>query len=91
VGRIAAGDSRYEVVVLDPPREGLGEAPSRALARIATERVVYVSCDPATLARDLRVLVDEGWTIVDVTVFDLMPMTAEVETVATLVRSGGAR
>ena len=78
----------YDVVVLDPPRRGLGQAASKSLARVAGERIVYVSCDPATLARDLEVLTAKGWTIDDVTTFDLMPMTPEVETVVTLHRKG---
>ena len=77
----------YEVVVVDPPRAGLGEASAAHLAAVAEQRVVYVSCDPATLARDLRVLVAGGLRLIDVTVFDMMPMTAEVEVVATLVRT----
>jgi 23S rRNA (uracil1939-C5)-methyltransferase len=88
--KIAGGDTRYEVVVADPPRAGLGAAVARAIAQVATERVVLVSCDAATLARDLAVLVKHGWAIDEVAVFDLMPMTPEVEIVATL-RPGAAR
>ncbi|MCA9712036.1 MAG: RsmD family RNA methyltransferase, partial [Myxococcales bacterium] len=82
--------ARYDVVVVDPPRRGLGEQSAAHLAAVAEQRVVYVSCDPATLARDLRVLVAGGLRLTDVTVFDMMPMTAQVEVVATLVRPGGA-
>ena len=85
--KIAAGDKRYEVVVLDPPRSGLGEAASAALGRVATGRIVYVSCDPATLVRDLAVLT-KTHAIVDVTIFDMMPMTPEVEVVVTLAAGG---
>ncbi|MEM7158392.1 MAG: RsmD family RNA methyltransferase [Myxococcota bacterium] len=90
VGRLAGGETRYDVVVVDPPRSGMGKEMSAHVARVATERVVYVSCDPATLARDLEVLVQKGLRIIDVTVFDMMPMTAQVEVVATLARAGGA-
>lgn len=76
----------YDVVVLDPPRAGLGREASVHLATVARQRVVYVSCDPATLARDLRELVAGGLRIVDVTVFDMMPMTASVEVAVTLER-----
>lgn len=86
-----ADERRYDVVVLDPPRAGIGEEAARDLAKVAQQRIVYVSCDPATLARDLSVLVEHGFALTDVTVFDMMPMTAEVETVATLVRKGGSR
>lgn len=81
---------RYDVVVIDPPRAGLGEASAAQLATVVGERLVYVSCDPSTLARDLKVLVAGGLRIADVTVFDMMPMTAEVEVVATLERPGGS-
>jgi 23S rRNA (uracil1939-C5)-methyltransferase len=81
----------YDVVVVDPPRAGLASGSVAHLAAVAERRVVYVSCDPATLARDLRGLVAGGLRLVDVTVFDMMPMTAEVEVVATLERSGGGR
>jgi 23S rRNA (uracil1939-C5)-methyltransferase len=79
----AAADKVYDVVVLDPPRGGLGIPSARALAKVAIERIVYVSCDPATLARDLEAIlaVDRRWSITDVRVFDMMPMTSEVEVV----------
>ncbi|MBL9102114.1 MAG: class I SAM-dependent RNA methyltransferase [Myxococcales bacterium] len=80
---LARGGS-YDLVVLDPPRGGLGSKAARDLARVAAGRVVYVSCDPATLARDLADLVTAGRSVVDVTVFDMMPMTPEVEVVVTL-------
>ena len=90
LAKLAAGDRGYDVVVLDPPRAGIGEAAARDLARVARERVVYVSCDPATLTRDLAALLeDRSWRLADLRVFDMMPMTAEVEVVATLVRGTG--
>ncbi len=85
--RLADKDTRYDVVVVDPPRRGLGTAAAAAMARVAEQRVVYVSCDPATLARDLGALIEGGLRLIDVTVFDMMPMTAQVEVVATLARS----
>jgi len=89
--RLAEGDKRFDVVVLDPPRAGIGEAAAGALARVVDERIVYVSCDPATLARDLAVLTAAGHRIVDVTIFDLMPMTPEIEVVVTLAAGGRRR
>ncbi len=86
-----AGERRYDVVVLDPPRAGIGEQAAKDLAAVAQQRIVYVSCDPATLARDLAVLTEHGFSLVDVRVFDMMPMTAEVETVATLARRPGGQ
>jgi 23S rRNA (uracil1939-C5)-methyltransferase len=88
LAKLAAGDRQYDIVVLDPPRAGIGEQAARDLRAVARERIVYVSCDPATLARDLSVILGDGspFEISDLRVFDMMPMTAEVEVVVTLVR-----
>lgn len=82
--KLVDGRSTYDVIVLDPPRAGLGKEGMAAACRVATERIVYVSCDPATLARDLEVATARGFDVEDITVFDLMPMTSHVEVVATL-------
>ena len=88
--KLAESRSNYDVIVLDPPRTGLGKEGMAAACRVATQRIVYVSCDPATLSRDLAVATSRGFDVVDLTVFDLMPMTSHVEVVATLrSRSGG--
>lgn len=89
--KLADSMTEYDVVVVDPPRTGLGEEATAAACRVASERIVYVSCDPATLARDLAVATANGFVVDDISIFDLMPMTPEVEIVATLVRGGGAR
>lgn len=90
LAKLAKGERHYDVVVCDPPRAGIGEQAARDLLVVARERIVYVSCDPATLARDLAILAAEGspFRLVNLTVFDMMPMTAEVEVVATLARRG---
>ena len=85
--KLAASDTRYDLVVVDPPKAGLGKEAAAALGRVAAQRIVYVSCDPATLARDLTAIGDR-FDIVDVSVFDLVPMTPQVEVVATLVARG---
>jgi 23S rRNA (uracil1939-C5)-methyltransferase len=77
---------RPDAVVLDPPRAGLEPAGREGLARLAAPRVVYVSCDPATLARDVAVLADRGYALVALEGFDLFPQTAHVEAVARLER-----
>ncbi len=76
---------RFEVVLLDPPRVGLGEAGARVLAGLGAQRIVYLSCDPATLARDLAILFDAGYVAGRVTAFDLFPQTPHVETLVELV------
>jgi len=71
-------------VVLDPPRGGAGIEVMSAIARNQPRRVVYVSCDAATLARDVKVLTDSGWTLSSLQAFDLFPMTEHLELVAVL-------
>lgn len=82
----AAQRVKPEVIVLDPPRGGIGPRAGRDLARIQARRVVHVSCDPATLARDLRELVQRGFALTRLTGFDLFPQTPHVEAVAVLDR-----
>jgi 23S rRNA (uracil1939-C5)-methyltransferase len=77
-----------DVVVLDPPRGGIGTRASEQLARLGAARIVHVSCDPATLARDLAVLAKKRWSLVRVVGFDLFPQTPHVEAVAVLERAG---
>jgi tRNA/tmRNA/rRNA uracil-C5-methylase (TrmA/RlmC/RlmD family) len=71
-----------DVVVLDPPRIGLAKGVVEALARRKPKRIVYVSCDAATFARDLALFEEEGLELTDMKVFDLFPMTEHVEIVA---------
>jgi len=87
--KLAEAATAYDVVVLDPPRAGLGVEGMRAACRVATQRIVYVSCDPATLARDLAVARERGFRVHDVAVLDLMPMTSNIEIVCTLLPEGG--
>lgn len=75
-----------QMVALDPPRAGLTPGVVKHLARIAPERVTYVSCDPPTLARDLAVLQQSGYELAEVHLFDLFPQTFHLETVARLRR-----
>ena len=77
---------RPDLVVLDPPRAGLGAEGATVLARSGAARVVYVSCDPVTLARDLAVLVAGGYRVEKVTLVDLFPQTYHLETVVRLAR-----
>lgn len=88
LAKLAANKRRYDVVVCDPPRSGIGEQAARDLTGVATHRIVYVSCDPATLARDLAAM-SPKFIVAALMVFDMMPMTAEVEVVATLIPGDG--
>jgi 23S rRNA (uracil1939-C5)-methyltransferase len=78
--------ARYDLIVVDPPRTGLGEKAARALAHLAAPRITYVSCDPATLSRDLRVLLESGYRVEEIHLLDLFPQTFHVESVFQLVR-----
>ena len=75
------------LVIADPPRAGLAREVAAYLAGDSpAERFAYVSCDPATLARDLALLAAGGWRLADLRAFDAFPMTHHVECVATLTR-----
>lgn len=75
-----------QLVVLDPPRAGLTPGIVKRLARIAPERITYVSCDPPTLARDLAAFQQTGYEISELHLFDLFPQTFHLESVARLRR-----
>jgi len=87
-GFLAASPARFEVVVADPPRAGLAGIAGPLAAR-ARSRFVSVSCDPATLARDLTEMLAQGFEIADAKLYDLFPLTHRVEAVIILNR--GAR
>ncbi len=78
---------RPDVVVLDPPRAGAGPDVSRVLAGAGPRALVYVACDPASLARDVGVLTGAGYRLDGLRAFDCFPMTAHVECVALLSRA----
>lgn len=77
---------RADLVVLDPPRTGAGREVVEHITRLAGRKIAYVSCDPATLARDLSYFSERGWTLESLRAFDAFPMTQHVECLAVLVR-----
>ena len=75
---------RPSVVVVDPPRKGLDEGARQALQALSPQRIAYVSCDPATMARDIKALGAAGYQLKNAKALDLFPRTANVETVVLL-------
>ena len=83
---LAAKGLRPDVICVDPPRKGLAPEVVRAAAQMAPRRIVYVSCDPATLARDVKLFAAEGYGAVRAAAVDMFPGTANVESVVALER-----
>lgn len=77
---------RPDAIVVDPPRKGLSEDVIEAICKMSPERVVYVSCDPATLARDLKIFAERGFSLKEGTAVDMFPRCAHCEVVALLER-----
>ena len=88
--KLAADGLHPDVIITDPPRKGMDEPVLDALAAMAPERIVYVSCDPGTLARDLKRLTERGYAPVRCEAVDMFPRTAHVETVVLLERTAPA-
>ena len=84
---LAVRGLKPKVVVVDPPRKGMQEAAVAAVASMQPERVVYVSCNPATLARDILRFHTLGYVLEKVTAVDMFPRTSHVETVVLLTRN----
>jgi 23S rRNA (uracil1939-C5)-methyltransferase len=79
---LPALDLQPDLVLLDPPRSGLEPAALSALVRLKPQAIVYVSCDPSTLARDARRLLDGGYTLRSSAPFDLFPQTYHIESIS---------
>ena len=78
-----------DLVLLDPPRTGIPKTTVGRVADLRASRVVYVSCDPSTLARDLRIILGRGYAIESLEIVDLFPHSHHMETIARLKRMGG--
>jgi 23S rRNA (uracil1939-C5)-methyltransferase len=76
--------SGTDILILDPPRTGLSKQATILVKKLAIPKIVYVSCSPATLARDLRGFCDHGYVIQNITPFDFFPHTGHLETLTIL-------
>lgn len=86
-GEVLPGlEGKFDIVLLDPPRAGLERTALDAIAGLNPEVIAYVSCDPSTLARDARRLVEAGYHLQQVTPFDMFPQTYHIESVSILSR-----
>ena len=83
---LAEKKETVDVVIMDPPRSGSDEAFLSSVVKLAPKRVVYVSCGPDTLARDLKYLTKKGYKVTEATPYDMFPMTVHTEVVVSLVR-----
>lgn len=83
---LAEKKETVDVVIMDPPRGGSDEAFLSSVVKLAPKRVVYVSCGPDTLARDLKYLTKKGYKVTEATPYDMFPMTAHTEVVVGLIR-----
>lgn len=75
-----------DIAVLDPPREGAKGAVAE-ITRLSPRKIIYVSCDPATLGRDLKMFGDSGYELAGIRPFDMFPQTYHIESASLLVRS----
>ena len=75
-----------DVMIIDPPRAGIDRSVTEAIIESGIERVMYVSCDPQTLARDLKLFVEGGFVIREIQPIDMFPQTQHIECVTTLTR-----
>jgi len=75
------------VIILDPPRKGCDDSFLNQLIKFNPKKVVYVSCDPATQARDAKIIIEGGYKIIDITPFDLFPQTRHIENVIVFLKN----
>lgn len=85
--KLKKDNTKPDVIIVDPPRKGLTNDLIDSIRAMSPKRVVYVSCDPGTLARDIKYFNENGYTPIEITPFDLFPRTSHVENVCLLKRS----
>lgn len=86
IPNLVAEGVKPEVIVVDPPRKGCDIKLLDSIGEVQPERIVYVSCDPSTLSRDLKILTEKGYEVVEVQPVDMFPQTSHIESVVLLKR-----
>ena len=84
---IFSNSEKFDLVVLDPPRSGAGVKVMKEICKKTLSKIIYIACDPASLARDVAVAEDKGWKLVKVDAYDFFPMTHHFESVAIFTRA----
>lgn len=84
---MAANGEKVDVVFMDPPRSGSDEIFLSSVVQLAPKRVVYISCNPETMARDLEYLTEHGYRAITAWPFDMFPSTAHIETICSLIKN----
>ena len=89
MSQLAASDKKIDVVMMDPPRSGSNTVFLSSLCKLTPKRVVYISCGPESLARDLKFLTKHGYTVEKIVGVDMFPWTCHVECIACIQREKG--
>jgi 23S rRNA (uracil1939-C5)-methyltransferase len=84
------GFENPSALIVNPPRRGLSQEAGEAIVKLAPRKILYVSCEPETLVRDLRAFAREGWSTRRVRVYDMLPQTPHVEVMALLEQAPAA-
>ena len=85
--KLSEENMKPDIIVVDPPRKGCDQITLDSIVKMSPQRIVYVSCDPATLARDLRILEDSGYHCIKVQPVDMFPFSHHIENVAQLIKN----
>jgi 23S rRNA (uracil1939-C5)-methyltransferase len=83
-GKILPSKNRIDVIILDPPRTGCDESVLKGIAALRSRKVIYISCNPATQARDVRYLNEQGYELLSLMPMDMFPQTEHIEAIALL-------
>ena len=84
--RLLEEGKNLDAIVFDPPRKGIEESILRKVAEVGIPEMVYISCNPSTLARDLKIMAECGYQVGEIQPFDMFPQTSHVECIALIQR-----